>query len=192
MRPSIALRANCATWLCALCRLPNTSPESASKACRAPATAWLSTAMINGLDSGPLSSAVATAAGSVSAPPWQIRIRTARERPLCHHLSCRHPDRLRPGHRCHPLPLPASGYIVGGIAERRREKGQIACDTAERGAAQSHRLRVNIVYAAGRGAKVPRQHIDGAAGQCCAAGKASLSFCPAASVLTRKNEPAGN
>ena len=36
MRPSIALRANCVSPACALCTLPKTSPDSASKACRAP------------------------------------------------------------------------------------------------------------------------------------------------------------
>ena len=53
MRPSIALRANCASWPCVLCTLPKTSPESASNACSAPATVWLSTAMMSGLETGP-------------------------------------------------------------------------------------------------------------------------------------------
>ena len=50
MRPSMALRANCVCPACVVCTLPNTSPESASNAWRAPSAVWLSTAMTSGLD----------------------------------------------------------------------------------------------------------------------------------------------
>ena len=129
MRPSIALRANCASWPCVLCTLPNTSPESASKACRAPATVWLSTAMMSGLDTGPPSRAVATALW------FRVCATVANPKPVL----AVPPPVVPPPALPPPVSPPVAATvatgrwiiagerqedIVGVIAERRREKGR--------------------------------------------------------------------
>ena len=114
MRPSMPLRANCASSACALCTLPKTSPDSASKAWRAPG---------DGLSQHREDERIGARACIERTGNRDADSASAQHRPI----------RNRATAAAVTIASSVRKTLLSVISESGGEKGQVACHTAEPG-----------------------------------------------------------